>query len=221
MDWAYYAAEPGQPGYFWSAYNGIRDVFHDRDYWNAHVRPVDRFLKDIRAGRLPAVTWVTPRFQLSDHPPYSSAWAHNWLTDIVNSVMMSDVWEHTAIFVTWDEWGGFYDPVPPPAIDDLGLGFRVPLLTISPYARRGLIDDEVGEFSTPLRFIADNWGLDHLTPRIRKTHNMEHIFDFGRGPRAPVVASTKARTYLKDPYENPGRGYPGWPEGTVPQDFIP
>ena len=69
------------------------------------------------------------------------------------------MWEHTALFLTWDEWGGFYDPVMPPQIDHVGLGFRVPLLTISPYTRRGLIDDELGEFSTPLRFIADNWGL--------------------------------------------------------------
>ena len=221
VDWAYYSAVPGQPGYFWNGYNGIHDVFHDRDYWNAHVRSVDELVKDIRAGKLPAVTWVTPRFQLSDHPPYSSAWAHNWVTDIVNAVMHGDTWEHTAIFVTWDEWGGFYDPVAPPPVDDLGLGFRVPLLTISPYTRRGLIDDEIGEFSTPLRFIADNWGLDHLTPRIRRTHNMEHLFDFGSGPRPPVIATAKAGTYLKDPYENPQTGYPGWPEGTIPEDFIP
>ncbi|HEV8564441.1 MAG TPA: alkaline phosphatase family protein [Actinomycetota bacterium] len=221
VSWAYYAAMPGQPGYFWNAYNGIHDVFHDSAYWNAHMRPVDRLLRDIRSGVLPAVTWITPRFQLSDHPPYSSAWAHNWVTDIVTEVMRSDQWEHTAIFVTWDEWGGFYDPVPPPAVDDIGLGFRVPLLTISPYASRGLVDDEIGEFSTPLRFISDNWGLVPLTPRIRKAHNMEHLFDFTRGPRPPVLATTKADTYLESPYQNPGVGYPGWPPGTMPQDFIP
>ena len=66
------------------------------------------------ADRLPAVTWVTPRFELSDHPPESTCFAHNWLTDVVNAVMKSDEWEHTAIFLTWDEWGGFYDHVPPP-----------------------------------------------------------------------------------------------------------
>jgi phospholipase C len=221
VSWAFYAAMPGQPGYFWSAYNGIHDTFHDTAYWNAHVRPVDQLLRDIRAGTLPAVTWITPRFQLSDHPPYSSAWAHNWVTDIVTEIMRGDQWEHTAIFVTWDEWGGFYDPVPPPRVDDIGLGFRVPLLTISPYTVRGLVDDEVGEFSTPLRFISDNWGLDPLTPRIRKTHNMEHLFDFASGPRPPVLATTKAPTYLESPFENPGVGYPHWPAGTVPDGFIP
>jgi phospholipase C len=221
VDWAIYSAVPGQPGYFWNAYNGVHDVFHDEGYWNAHVRSTDRFLKDIQANALPAVTWVTPRFQLSDHPPYSSAWAHNGITDIVNGVMASDMWEHTAIFVTWDEWGGFYDHVRPPQVDDVGLGFRVPLLTISPYARRGVIDDEVGEFSTPLKFISDNWGLDPLTPRIADAHNFEHVFDFKKPPRPPVPATKKARTYLNSAYQNPGVGYPGWPEGTQPSDFIP
>jgi phospholipase C len=220
VDWTFYSATPGQPGYFWNAYNGIHDVFHDTEYWKAHVRPVDGILKDIEAGVLPSVSWVTPRFQLSDHPPYSSAWAHNWITDIVNRVMASDMWEHTTIFVTWDEWGGLYDHVAPPQVDDIGLGFRVPLLTIGPYVRRGVIDDVIGEFSTPLRFISDNWGLDPLTPRIAKTHNFEHVFDFTKPPRQPVPATTKAKTYTKSPYENPGVGYPGWPEGTVPADFI-
>ncbi|HZP90542.1 MAG TPA: alkaline phosphatase family protein, partial [Actinomycetota bacterium] len=184
IDWAYYAAVPGQVGYFWSAYNGIGQVFHDRAYWNAHVRPVDRLIHDIRAGLLPAMTWVTPVFQLSDHPPASSSGAHNWVTDVVNAIMTSEMWNETVIFITWDEWGGFYDHVMPPAVDETGLGFRVPLLTISPYvASRGLIDDQVGEFSTPLRFVADNWGLDYLTPRIANTHNFEHVFDFSQKPR--------------------------------------
>jgi len=221
VDWTYYAAVPGEPGYFWNAYNGIRDVFHDKSYWNAHMRSVDRLSKDIEANALPAVTWITPRFQLSDHPPYSSAWAHNWVSDIVNGVMRSGMWDHTAIFLTWDEWGGFYDHMTPPVVDDEGFGFRVPLLTISPYAARGVIDDEVGEFSTPLRFISDNWGLDPLTPRIARTHNFEHVFDFKRGPRKPVLSTTKARTYFASPYQNPGVGYPYWPKGTVPSDFIP
>ena len=220
VDWASYAAVPGQPGYFWNAYNGVRDVFHDTAYWNAHMRPVDRLLQDIEAGSLPAVTWVTPRFQLSDHPPYSTAFSHNWVTDIVNGVMRSDMWEHTAIFVTWDEWGGFYDHVMPPQLDEVGLGFRVPLLTISPYARRGLIDDEVGEFSTPLRFISDNWGLKPLTSRIRTSHNMEHLFDFAKPPRAPQPVSTRAETYGRA-FGFVPQHFPGWPKGVEPADFIP
>ena len=220
VDWTYYAADWGQPGYFWNAYNGVRDVFHDAGYWNAHVRSVDRLVKDIRDDRLPAVTWVTPRFELSDHPPYSTSFSHNWVTDIVNAVMRGPMWEHTAIFITWDEWGGFYDHVIPPQVDEIGLGIRVPLLTISPYARRGLIDDEIGEFSTPLRFISDNWGLDPLTPRIATSHNMEHLFDFTTRPREPSPTTLRAQTY-GHPFGFIPQGYPAWPPGTQPRDYIP
>ena len=109
--------------------------------------------------------------------------------------MTSDAWEHTAIFLTWDEWGGFYDPIMPPEVDPIGLGIRVPLLTISPYTQRGVIDTELGEFSTPLRFISDNWGLEPLTPRIANTHNFDHVFDFKQQPRAPVLGKRRAPTY--------------------------
>jgi phospholipase C len=216
IDWAYYSAVPGQPGYFWNAYNGIENVFHT-DLWPEHVRPVDNLFLDLDAGNLPSVTWVTPRFELSDHPPFSTGHAHNWVTDIVNRVMRSDMWQHTAIFLTWDEWGGFYDPIVPPEVDPVGFGMRVPMLTISPYARRGLIDDELGEFSTPLRFISDNWGLDPLTDRIRNTHNFEHVFDFRSAPRPPEIATQEAPAY-GEAFEWPGDTYPGWKRGTEPVD---
>ena len=120
--------------------------------------------------------------------------------------MTSDMWEHTAIFLTWDEWGGFYDPVAPPVFDDVGLGFRVPLLTISPYTPRGLIDTEVGEFSTPLRFISDNWGLNHLSPRIANTHDMSHMFDFKREAARPGQRHKQAGLRLSLPTQ----GFDGW-----------
>ena len=137
VSWAYYSAEPYQPGYFWNALNGIAGVYHT-DLWRSdRIRPVDRIVRDIRDGLLPAVTWVTPRFELSDHPPESTCHAQNWVTDIVNAVMETDDWEHTALFITWDEWGGFYDHVPPPEVDDVGFGFRVPMLVGRPTRGRG------------------------------------------------------------------------------------
>jgi phospholipase C len=222
VDWANYSAPPGTAGYFWNAYNGIGNVIHTH-LWHEHIRWTERLLRDIQAEDLPAVTWVTPRFELSDHPPASTSFTHNWVAGIINALMRSPMWESTAIFLTWDEWGGFYDPVEPPVVDDLGLGIRVPLLTISPYARRGVIDDEVGEFSTPLRFIADNWGLDYLTPRIERTHNFEHVFDFSGEPRKPSFAHREAKTFgtFSDfPGQDPGR-FPGWPTGTVSVEEMP
>jgi phospholipase C len=170
-------------------------------------------MDDARAGKFPAVTWITPRFELSDHPPTSSAFAHNWTSDLVEAIMKSDAWDQTAIFLTWDEWGGFYDHIRPPVVDAVGLGFRVPLLTISPYAVRGAIDDLTGEFSTPLRFIADNWGLPYLTDRIANTHNFEHVFDFTKRPRAPSVTGVRVKTFGR--FDHFPENYP-WPKGTVP-----
>jgi phospholipase C len=185
VDWAYYSAQAGQPGYFWNAFNAIGHIFHT-DQWARHIRPVDRLLEDISAGNLPSMTWITPRMELSEHPPYSTCFGQSWVTQIVNGIMRSPMWPGVAIFITWDEWGGFYDHVPPPSIDQIGLGIRVPMLVISPYARRGYIDDGLGEFSTPLRLVADNWGLPYLTDRIRRTHNFAHVFDFKRRPREPT-----------------------------------
>jgi phospholipase C len=218
VSWAFYSASPGQPGYFWNALNGVGNVFHT-DLWRPSdtIRAVDRLVKDIDADRLPAVTWATPRFELSDHPPESTCYAHDWLTGVVNALMRSPAWEHTALFVTWDEWGGFYDHVVPPAVDHLGLGFRVPMLVISPYAKKGYVDDAEGEFSTPLKFIEDNWGLPYLTPRIERTHNFEHVFDFTRKPRAPKILEPIGSCY-GTPWEYPGDDYPGWPPGTEPDE---
>jgi phospholipase C len=218
VSWAYYSASPFQSGYFWNALNGIAGVYHT-DLWRPErIRAVDRLPEDIEAGRLPAVTWVTPRFELSDHPPESTCHAQNWLTDVVNAIMRSDGWEHTALFVTWDEWGGFYDHVVPPEVDDLGFGFRVPMLVISPYAKKGYVDDAEGEFSTPLKFIEDNWGLPYLTERIERTHNFEHVFDFDRNPRKDARPLPRIPDCYGTPWEFPGYDYPGWPESTEPDE---
>jgi len=190
IDWAFYAARDYQVGYIWNAYAAIDHIFHSDEFGN-HVRPVDNLVRDIKAGNLPAVTWATPRYELSDHPPWSTCYGHNWVTEIVNAVMQGPMWEHTAIFITWDEWGGFYDHVPPPKVDDLGLGIRVPLLVISPFAAKGLVDHEQGEFCSVNRFIADNWGLPHLTGRVARTTNYAHAFEFAKKPRDPVPLPPK------------------------------
>jgi phospholipase C len=215
IDWASYSADPYQAGYIWQAYSSIRDIFHDEHLWDEHIWPVDDLLRDVEANALPPVTWITPRFQLSDHPPFSTKHAHNWVTEVVNAIMRSEMWEDIAIFITWDEWGGLYDHVAPPALDHMELGFRVPLLVISPYARRGYIDDAFGEFSSPLRFIADNWGLPHLTPRIASSHDFSHVFDFRRPPRKPDPRPPTRATGRF--YEFPER-FPTWPSWLEPED---
>lgn len=213
VDWAYYSPEPHQSGYIWNAYTAIPNVF-ETELFDQHIVAVDDLMTDVRAGALPPVTWIVPRWQLSDHPPVSTCFAHNWVTGIVNGIMRSPMWKHTAIFITWDEWGGFYDHVPPPIKGVRELGFRVPMLVISPYAKRGYVDDAEGEFTSPLKFVADNWGLPYLTPEIAETHNFEHVFDFSRGPRPPDPRPLK-RDCFGDPYEFP-EDFPEWPDDLEP-----
>jgi phospholipase C len=184
IDWAYYAAEPDQLGYIWSAYSAIRHIRETQE-WHRHVHPADDLIDDIRKGRLPPVTWISPRYEVSEHPQYNFCAGENWSTAVIDALMRSSMWKSTAIFVTWDDYGGFYDHVPPPQIDGFGLGIRVPLLVISPYARRGYLDHAVGEFSSVLRFIEDNWGLSQLTRRDRRAMDLSYDFAFDRSPRPP------------------------------------
>ena len=201
IDWRYYAPLPGYLGYFWNQYNAIDQVFHT-DLFNEHAQHnIDSLVMDIQAGDLPPVTWAVPHFELSDHPPSSSAFTHNWVQDVVNALMQSDLWSSTALFLTWDEWGGFYDHVVPPTVDEGGMGFRVPLLTISPYTQRGLIDDEVGEFD------AAQVHLRQLGPALSDTPDREHA-QHGAPVRLPVEASSpvadhRARADLRRPLHVP------------------
>jgi phospholipase C len=185
IPWAYYAATNRQNGYLWSAYDAVRHVREDLDVWREHIFAVDEVAEHIRQDRLPPVTWITPRFELSEHPEYSFCHGENWTTEVVDAIMRSPMWQDTAIFITWDDYGGFYDHKPPPQVDDFGFGIRVPMLVISPYARSGYVDSHLGEFSSVLRFIEDNWGLSQLTHRDRDANNMSYDFDFTREPRPP------------------------------------
>jgi phospholipase C len=181
IPWAYYAATSTQPGYIWSAFASVRRAFYGPT-WAQHVVPVDRVTDDIASGPLPSVEWVMPRFQLSDHPGSNFCYGENWATGVIDSIMRSPDWSSTAIFLTWDEWGGFYDHVNPPDEDRFGLGFRVPLIVLSPWARPHTIDHHVANFDSMLRFIEDNWSLDPLTNRDATAPSLIRDFDFSQPP---------------------------------------
>ena len=185
VPWAYYAATEQQRGYIWNAYSSIRRYRERPSNWARHIRPVDDIVDDIEAGALPPVTWITPRFELSEHPEYSFCHGENWSTEVINALMEAPTWDSTAIFLTWDDYGGFYDHVPPPQVDDFGFGIRVPMMVLSPYAKQGKVSSELGEFSSVLRFIEDNWGLTQLTKRDKQATPMLSAFDFEQEPRAP------------------------------------
>ena len=131
-----------------------------------HVQDSSLFFKAARAGRLPAVSWVIPNYAQSEHPPASIKRGQAWVTSVINAVMRSKDWRSSAIFLTWDDWGGFYDHVKPPRVDSLGYGIRVPGLVISPYARQGFIDHQVLSPDAYLKFIEDDCrGRQRIDPK--------------------------------------------------------
>ena len=185
IPWAYYAAEPNQLGYMWSAYSAISRYRDNPTLWDRYIRPVDDVVRDIQKDRLPPVTWITPRFADSEHPDYNFCYGENWATQVINSIMKSPAWKSTAIFLTWDEWGGFYDHVKPPTVDHFGYGFRVPLIVLSPYAKQGYIDHQTSEFDSMLKFIEENWGLAPLTSRDAHAPSLAGAFDFAQTTTKP------------------------------------
>jgi len=194
VPWAYYGAENTQVGYFWVAPDYIDHIRNDPMQWSTHVFGVDQIVSDIQDDRLPPVTWVTPQFWLSDHPDASICLGENWTTQVVNSIMDGPMWQDTAIFIVWDDWGGFYDHVPPPD----GLGFRTPALTISPYTKQGFIDKTQGDFGSIVRFIEYNWNLQPgVKLDIASTNDMTQNFDFTQParPADPLPMRHDCRNY--------------------------
>jgi phospholipase C len=131
----------------------------------ANIRPHADFFDGARDGSLPSVSWVVPYVGASEHPPGDIRDGQDWVTRVVNAVMRGPLWESSVIFLTWDDWGGFYDHVPPPVVDQNGFGIRVPGLAISPWVKRGFIDHQVLSFDAYLRFIEDRFlGAERLDP---------------------------------------------------------
>jgi phospholipase C len=147
------------------------------------VVPTSSFLPDLEAGDLPAVSWLVPPTPVSDHPGYGSMCeGENWSVRMMNAIMASPEWRHTAVFMTWDDFGGFYDHVAPPHVDIYGYGPRVPLLIMSPWVPPGSVFSETSDFSSVLRFIERVHRLPALTDRDRHANDLMTAFDFGQRP---------------------------------------
>jgi len=162
----------------------------------------DQIIDDIQNGDLAAMSWVCPTSTASNHPPNPLAAGQNYLAQLVNALMASPYWGSSVVFVTWDDWGGYYDHVEPPAIDPLGLGPRVPLLVISPYAKAGYISHEQGEFSSFAKFAEQNWSLPSLGGRdaLAETSDLMDFFDFSQELIAPSpLSAIPAPTLLAVP----------------------
>lgn len=164
VSWHFYAGSINGDGALWSSYQADNAIYNGPD-WNADViNPPSKFLSDLSGGYLANITWITPTYENSDHAGFDAKGGPAWVTSVVNAIGESKFWKSTAIFIMWDDPGGWFDPLKPPFKDYDGLGFRVPLIVISPYARRGYVTHKQYETASVLRFMEDNFGLGQLAP---------------------------------------------------------
>jgi phospholipase C len=190
------------PGY-WNVLPWFDDVKADDEVGN--VADTLDFFTDLEAGKLASVNWLIPTQDVSEHPPARVSTGQAYVTTIINAVMQSPFWNSTVIFLTWDDWGGFYDHVLPPKVDINGYGIRVPALTISPWVKPGLVDHQVLSHDAYLRFIEDIFadgarldptmdGRPDNRPTVRETvpelGNLLSEFDFTQTPNASLVLPT-------------------------------
>jgi phospholipase C len=226
VSWAYYVQKGTQPDCasdsavtcapvqqssrtpgIWNPLPLFGDVQHDHQLQN--IQPLSTYLSAAKAGTLPAVSWVVPGGPNSEHPPSSVHQGQAYVTALINAAMKSPDWNSTAIFLTWDDWGGFYDHVAPPQIDRNGYGLRVPGITISPYARQGFIDNQTLSSDAYLKFIEDDFlggsrlnpatdGRPDPRPDVRENAaqlgNLVQDFNFSQPPRPPVLLPTNPPT---------------------------
>jgi phospholipase C len=185
-----------------------------QDDQTGNMQKLSQFFSDAKRGTLPAVSWITPSGVNSDHPTGRVSTGQTYVTDLINAIMRGPDWKSSAIFLAWDDWGGFYDNVKPPAVDGNGYGFRVPSLVISPYARKGYIDHQTLSFDAYLKFIEDDFlGGQRLDPKtdgrpdgrpdvrenVKALGDMTRDFDFNQKPRAPLILSDHPKTDLLSP----------------------
>jgi phospholipase C len=218
VSWRYYVAQGTQPDCddgamtcapqpqtvgtpeMWNPLPGFVTVHQDGQLGN--IRPASNFFAAARSGHLPAVAWVVPNQKYSEHPTGRVSDGQYWVTSLINAIMRGPDWKSTAIFLAWDDWGGFYDHVVPPTVDGNGYGLRVPGLVISPYAKHGYIDHQTLSFDAYLKFIEDDFlGGQRLDPKtdgrpdprptvresMRGLGDLRKDFDFTQKPRPPLI----------------------------------
>jgi hypothetical protein len=224
VSWAYYSetgndnVDPDElpTGTFWAPLSDFVTVQQDNQLGN--LQNEQAFFQAAAAGTLPAVSWVAPNAEHSEHPPSSISEGQAWVTSLINAVMQGPDWASSAIFLTWDDWGGFYDHVAPPAVDANGYGMRVPGLVVSPYARQGYIDHQTLSFDAYLKFIEDDFlggqrinpqsdGRPDPRPDVRENApqlgDLVNDFDFTQAPRSPFILPERPTT----PTPNAGGPY--------------
>jgi phospholipase C len=203
--WRFYASTYGEnpSGGEWSGYQAIKHIYDGPD-WKYVISPNWKFMTDVTQGKLADFTWITPVCNDSDHVNCGGGYGPSWVAALVNTVGKSKFWGSTAIFVQWDDWGGLYDHVPPPYKNRDSLGFRVPLLVISPYAKQNYVSHVQYETASVLRFAEDLWGLGQLADADKRaTSPAADCFDFSQKARpfVKIKAPLPPRFFMHQSYD--------------------
>jgi phospholipase C len=187
ISWKYYApaiTDAYESGTSWTAFDAISSVRYTQKDWQNVSSPQTNILTDVSGGALPGVSWVIPDYADSDHAGSTSDTGPSWVATIVDAIGHSKYWDSTAIVVVWDDWGGWYDNVPPPQLDFAGLSIRVPCIIISPYAKRHYVSHTQYEFGSVLKFVEQTFALSSLGTTDVRANSLADSFDFTRPARA-------------------------------------
>jgi|CZKK01.1.fsa_nt_gi phospholipase C len=190
ISWKYYAPSAGEQGYVFNTFNAINHI-RNSGLWNTNVVSDTQFADDALSGQLPAMSWLVTG-DGSEHPPNSSCFGENWTVTQLNALMQGPDWATTAVFLTWDDFGGFYDHVPVPPVDIYGFGPRVPMLIISPYAKPRHISHTLYEFSSVLKYAEETFGLPPLTERDADANDMQDSFNYSQNPNPTLILSQRS-----------------------------
>jgi phospholipase C len=206
VSWKYYvpAFTKSGPGALWNAFAVIAGVYSGTEWRTNISTPETNIFNDITNNKLPAMSWVIPDGANSDHPHYTKDTGPSWVASVVNAIGNSSYWNSTVIIVVWDDWGGFYDPVPPAKLDKQGgPGFRVPMLVISPYTafnstgKSPYISQTVYGFGSIIRYIEETFGLPSLGTTDATSNSMSDMLNYKQKPRPfNTISSKYSRSYF-------------------------
>ncbi len=192
LTWTYYSPDEDTDGFEW---NGLDAIAHIRygSQWTTNVKETAQFETDAANGKLANVSWLVEPLEDSGHPVASICFNENTVVDLVNAAMSGPEWNSTAILLTWDDWGGFYDHVVPPQVDLTGLGFRTPLIVISPYSKNGYVSHRVTEFSSFLTTVEHYYGLPPIGAPARdaSSNDLLDAFNLSQAPNPPMPLATR------------------------------
>jgi len=190
-------------GGVWNGFRAIRKIFHGPDWKTNMSSPNTNIFTDIKAGKLPSVSYVIPTLYDSDHPASGCNGGPWWVTKVVNAIGTSQYWKNTAIILIWDDWGGWYDNAPPTIIDPSTVGFRVPMIVISPYAKPSNVAHTQYDFGSILQYIEQTFNLGSLGTQDASANSMQDVFNYSQTPNKFTPAPLPKAKSCKDKVTNP------------------